>query len=130
MTTKQRERAYCAESPTLAHYWMVTVKVETCRHCDTSRPWDIDGTIMEGQSKKGPLSPRSEAMRQQILALEVGEECVVDHRHLVCHLYAPGTVKKCAIGTTLARLRGQLKGAREWHYHHEAQHFATVKRTK
>jgi proteasome lid subunit RPN8/RPN11 len=127
-----QEQAYCPTSPTLAHYWIVGAKVETCRHCDWSRPWDVDCIPFAARmTKRAPMKPESKVMRETIMALRLGEEVVIDHSHLVCRLYPSGSIHRCGLQTTLKTLRLDTGRVRDWNYDHDGEeHFATVVRTR
>lgn len=127
-----KERAYCLSAPNKVHYWDVVSKVETCRFCRESRPWDIDGTpVAMRTSGRKVRSPESKRMREQIMALEVEESQVIDHSHLVCRLYPNGSIERCGLGSTLKSLRQETRRERNWDCdHHGVPKYATVTRVK
>lgn len=132
---------YCPGSLTGAHHYTVSEPPEQrhqCRNCPASYTLGrlplLDDLVAWPTAEKRsltaktgkPLGDESAEMRATILALAVGESCLVPHRHMQCHIGKQGGVRNCGLVKTLVALR------RTWGFDWTATHsepwVATVER--
>ena len=131
----------CPDSPTEAHWWLVSPLPEQhhqCRYCGTeytlgrlpaegeviARP-----TVKQKAAAKGGHhpSPTTVALRAAIGSLAVGESCEAEHEGLACTVTIKGVKHGCRLLKLVARMRQTtLHG---FAVSHQGAHQATVRRT-